>query len=363
MQERVYILSNSAAGNAVSVLTTAQDGTLVPFGALEPLTGLPPSFGPAFGYRPAGTVATGGRGTGGVLVSQGALAVDTDRRFLFVVNAGSDDISSFAITPTGLRLLGRVPSGGVEPRSLTVHGDLVYVVNGFGLGRIAGFRFDANGVLTPLPGSIRDLSTRDSSPAQISFTEDGTKLVVAELFADRITVYLMEDGLPADVRHNPSAGESPFGFAFNRNGHLIVSESFGFRAGESAVSTYRLDDDGKLHVISASVPTSQAAACWIANTPDGRYTYTSNTGSGSVTGYQVKSNGRLTSLTPDGRTGVTGSLSFPVDMVTSADGRFLYALAQGRQAVASFRIESDGRLTPASTTGGLPPLAVGMAIA
>lgn len=361
--ERVYVLSNASEENSVIVFTRGEDGMLVPLGELDPLVGFPPNFGPAFAYNPAGFFGTGGRGSGGPLLTQGPLALDAEGRYLFVVNPGSDEISSLAVTPTGLRLLSTVPSGGVEPRSVTVHDNLVYVVNGFGTGKICGFRVDVHGVLFPLPGSERDLPSPDSAPVQISFTEDGAQLVVSELFADRITVFSVgSDGLPTDIRINKSAGESPFGFAFNRNGILIVSESFGFRADESAVSSYRLDDKGVLRVISKSVPTTEAAACWIANTPDGRYTYTTNTVSGSVSGYRVDREGRLTLLTKDGRTAVTGALSGPLDMVISGDGKFLYVLNQITQSIASFRIEDDGRLTPAPDTGGLPPGAVGMAI-
>jgi 6-phosphogluconolactonase (cycloisomerase 2 family) len=360
--ERVYVLSNAAAGNAVSVWTTAPDGTLVPLGAVVPLVGLPAGYGPAGGYHPVPAFPTGGLGTGDVLVSQGALALDQSRRFLYAVNPGSDDVSAFAVTPTGLRLLGRVGSGGVEPRSLAVHGDLLYVVNGFGHGHIAGFRLGPNGLPVPLAGSVRPLGSPDSGPAQVSFTADGRALVVSELFADRISVFPVgPDGLPGEPSENPSAGDTPFGFGISRSGLLVVSESARFRPGESAVSSYRLTG-GKLRPVSRSIGTAQTATCWVAITPDGRYAYTTNTGSGTITGYRITAKGTLTPLSRDGRTAVTGAVSLPVDVVISGDGQVLHVLAQGRQAIVSFRIGSDGQLTPAPVSGGVPPLAVGMAI-
>ena len=36
---------------------------------------------------------------------------------------------------------------------------------------------------------------------------------------------------------------------------------------------------GALHLVSPSVPTGQTAACWIVVTKDGKYAYTTNTGS------------------------------------------------------------------------------------
>jgi len=359
---RLYALTNDADTNAVAVFNRASDGSVVPLGGLVPLTGLPATFGPAFGYGAAPTFPTGGRGTGSALLSQGSVVSGGEGRFLFAVNAGSNDVSSFLVTADGLRRVSTVPSGGLEPRSLTVHGDLLYVANGLGTGTIAGFRVGVNGELSPLPTSVRPLPSPDSAPVQISFTPDGSRLVVTELFADRISVFsLGPDGLSTGVLSHASAGESPFGFAFTSGGFLVVSESFGFRADQSAVSTYELNSTGDLHVVSASVPTEQGAACWIANTPDGRFTYTTNTGSGSVSGYRVAADGELTPLSGDGRTGITGSLSFPVDAVVSRDGKVLHVLAQGRQTLAAFRIESDGQLTPGAGTGGLPPLALGLA--
>ena len=58
----------------------------------------------------------------------------------------------------------------------------------------------------------------------------------------------------------------------------------------------------------------------------GRYAYTANAGSGSVSGYRIAPDGSVTLLDPDGRTGVTGEGSSPVDAAFSATGRFLYVV-------------------------------------
>ncbi len=254
VDERVYALTNSEEGNRVPVFTRAPDGTLAPLGSLEPFPDLPPDAGALY-YQPSATFATDGLGTGAPFNSQGALAASDDGRYLFASNSGSNEITSFAVTGNGLRLVGTVNSGGVGPRSLTVHGDLLYTVNGFGLGSIQGFTIRPDGALTPLAGSNRELGSADSEPVQVSFNPDGTLLVVSELFANRISVFPIDaNGQPTGVLENQSAGESPFGFAFNQRGQLIVSESFGFQRNASAVSSYAVNPSGKLSVISASVP-------------------------------------------------------------------------------------------------------------
>ena len=103
----VYVLSNQTAGNAVLAYTRSADGTL--------------TFD--HGYPTTGT------GTGGGLGSQGAVIVDDAEAHLYAVDAGSSTITSFRITDIGLDRVGTVPSGGTTPTSLTVHGELLYVLN------------------------------------------------------------------------------------------------------------------------------------------------------------------------------------------------------------------------------------------
>ena len=94
---------------------------------------------------------------------------------------------------------------------------------------------------------------------------------------------------------------------------------------------------------------------------DGRYAYTTNTGSGSVTGYAVGRDGTLTRLDADGVTGVTGPGSMPIDADFSRDGRFLYVLGAGSHAVHAFAFAVDGSLAPVDRDSGLPAGAVGLA--
>ena len=75
---------------------------------------------------------------------------------MFAVNAGSNSVSSFIATPSGLKLVAVHNSGGNFPNSLTIHGNLLYVLDSgiFPMpgpavpGNIAGLRFDAAGHLS-----------------------------------------------------------------------------------------------------------------------------------------------------------------------------------------------------------------------
>jgi 6-phosphogluconolactonase len=326
----IYTSNNAAAGNEVLVYERS------PHGALDFVR----------------SVSTGGLGTGSGLGNQGALAIGDNGRWLYVVNAGSNDISVFAILGSNLKLLHRVDSRGDTPISLTVHRNLLYVVNAGG--NIAGFKIGFFGGLYPISGSVRPLTGNAVGPAQIQFSPNGRSLVVTEKNTNKIDVFPVVHGVAQNAVVHDSNGVTPFGFDFDRRGHLVVSEAV-----SGALSSYDLDD-GALSLISGSVPTGQIAACWVVITGNGRFAYTTNTGSGSISGYRIAHNGQLSLLTPDGRTGVTGDGSGPLDMALTRGSRFLLVLTPRSGSIWSFRVRADGSLDPVDSVGGVPATASGL---
>jgi 6-phosphogluconolactonase (cycloisomerase 2 family) len=338
----VYVISNAAGGNEVVAYDRSADGSL----------------------SPAGAFATGGLGTGAGLGSQGALILSANGQWLFAVNAGSDDVSVFAVGPGGLRLTDVEPSGGDLPISLTQFGRLVYVLNAGGSGNIAGFTLSPSGDLAPLPGSIQPLSNGGvgaaPGPAQIAFSPDGSTLVVTEKASNQIVTYAVDSaGVASGPTAYLSSGLTPFGFAFSQQGTLVVSEAFGGAADASAASSYRLDG-GALTVVTPSAPTTETAACWVAITGNGRYAYTTNAGSGSVSGYAVGPDGSLTLLDAGGQSGLTGAGSGPIDAAFSHNSRYLYVVAGGADQIVVFRVGAGGGLTHQGAVG-IPATALGLA--
>jgi 6-phosphogluconolactonase len=344
----VYVLTNQVE-NAVAAFNRSAHGELTPAGEF--------STGGAGDPVPQGTdPATD------PLASQGALILDQGNQFLFAVNAGSNQISVLRVGTTDLTLVGVFDSGGVRPISLTLHENLVYVLNEGGTPNITGFTVGADGTLTPLAGSTQPLiGDTAADPAQVSFNPQGTVLVVTEKAGNRIDTYTIdENGLPSPPIDNPSNGMTPFGFEFNNPGFLVVSEAFGGAPNGSATSSYSVGDDGLLSVASGSVPNSQTAACWVVITNNGHTAFVSNTASGTISSYDLTSNdGTLTLI--NSVAGDTGADSAPIDMALNVSSRFLYVLAGGLQSVVSFRVEHDGSLTLIDTDGGLPLGAQGIA--
>ncbi len=266
----VFVQTDNLSGNAVAAYRRTADGRL----------------------EPAGTYPTGG--LGGVLAgsavnhlaSQGSLAYDRARGRLYAVNAGSNTITVFAVH--GGRLTGRqvISSGGAFPVSVAVRGDLVYVLNARDGGSIQGYRLAA-GRLALIPAWHRSLGLGTAAspefthtPGEISFTPDGSKLVLTTKAAgNSIEVFpLGPGGWAGRPVVNAEPGAVPFGMTFDAQGRLAVAE-----AGPNAVVTFTVQGDGRLSPVAQAV-TGQAGTCWISGT--GPLLYASNAGSASLSGYR-----------------------------------------------------------------------------
>src|SRR5262249_3748638 len=203
--------------------------------------------------------------------------------------------------------------------------NLVYVLNAGGTPNISGFTIEpATNQLVPLAGSIQNLpGGAGAGPAQVSLSPDCSVLVVTEKGTNLIDTFSVDDaGVAQPGVSSPSSGATPFGFAFSHDNVAIVSEAFGGAPGASALSSYEVDEDGSLVVITPSLADTQTAACWVVVPQNGRFAYTSNTGSGSISGYTVSDDGSLALLNAIAAS--TGKGTAPTDMALSNNSHFLY---------------------------------------
>jgi 6-phosphogluconolactonase (cycloisomerase 2 family) len=284
------------------------------------------------------------------------VTLSTDGRHAFVVNAASHTVSTFALQAQGAVLSSVVDSGGLTPISVTEHEGIVYVLNAGGSGNVAGFR-NLQGRLVPLHDGTRGLSAAGgTNPAQVGFGHDGEVLVVTEKATSRITSFpVRRDGTLGPVSVAASSGATPFGFAFDRRDHLLVSEAV-----MSAASSYRIDDrSAAATLISGTVPNTQVAACWLAVTPDGRWAYTANAGTSTLSSYRVARDGRLELAAAVAAS--NGPNAGATDLAVTPGGRTLYALAPRSLQVLAYRIGHDGSLSPLGAGAGLPVGTVGLA--
>ncbi len=329
-----FTITNSAAGNELLVIGAS------PSGALALLV----------------RYQTFGAGSGSGLGSQGAVTLSDDGRYLFAVNAGSNTVSTFAVRHGALSLVSVHDSGGLHPISVSECDGLVYVLNDGGAGNVAGFR-NEGGTLRPVQGSVRPLSAAGGTgPAQVAIGAEADVLVVTEKNTNRLVTYALSNtGRAGPPRITASAGATPFGFAFDRRNRMLVSE-----AGASTLSSYRFDDVAPTQpiIVSPAVPTTQAAACWAAVTPNGRFVYTGNAGTNSISQFAIDRRGAVTLVAAAAASTAGGGAG---DIAMAGHGRSLSILAPRTPAVFTFTVAADGSLTPSGSVRGLPAGVVGLA--
>ena len=337
----VFVQTNEPTGNRIAVYDQRRDGTL----------------------NRVATYATGGLGGVAVpgtvsdhLASQGSLAFDREHRLLLAVNAGSNTVSAFRVLGERLRLTDVLQSGGQFPASIAVHGDLAYVLNSGGSGIVQGFRVDRHG-LTPIAGSARSLGLANgdppnflTSPGQVGFTPDGSKLLVTtKASTSSIEVFAVRSNglLSAAPVVNASATPVPFAFTFDPAGRLVAGE-----AGTSSVTTYAIQPGGTL-TDPRSARDGQVALCWILRARG--FYFVSNTGSSTISSFAVDPAGQPALLHAIAATTDPG----PIDL--AASGGFLYAETGITGTVDQFRIADDGTLEPLGAVDDLPPGIEGIA--
>jgi 6-phosphogluconolactonase (cycloisomerase 2 family) len=182
-------------------------------------------------------------------------------------------------------------------------------------------------------------------------------LLVTEKNTNKIDAYTVDDhGIASGpIVHNAN-GQTPFGFAFDRRGHAIVSEAFGGTA--SALSSYKVSAAGVIRSISHSVDAAgQKAACWVTISRNGKFAYITNTASGTVSSYAINRDGSLRLISSVAATTGPG----PIDMDLSNDGLTLFVLSSGAHSIRSFKVDpASGDLNPLESVAGLPASANGL---
>jgi 6-phosphogluconolactonase (cycloisomerase 2 family) len=344
----VYVNDNTAGVNTVAGFDRHADGSLTPM--------------------PGSPFSVGGAGLGSGDASQGSLQLSSDRRYLLAVDAGSNQISVLRIEYDGS--LDPVPgspfaSGGVNPVSIAVSHDLVYVANQGTPTSTAddytGFRLHPDGRLDPIPGSTVALPA-GSKPGDVLFDSDGRKLVGTEIASSKIDSFTVgwnglltaAPGSPFDAQSfTPKQGFGQLGSEFSptKPDQLFVSDAHTMAGGGAPglVSSFTDDPHGVVAPISPSpVGNDGIASCWVEISHDGRYLFVVNTGSGTISTYSIAHDGSITWLwsTPSGQLGGGAE-----DARLSPDGSTLWVVQAGADRVTGFSVRG-GALTPLSQASG-----------
>ena len=293
----VYVESNNPNAGQNAVLAYRADPTT---GALTPV--------------PGGRYLTGGTGQRNAAEALGPddsdkeVIASPDGRFLFAVNQGSNTVSTFDVEPDGSLSLveaSPAPSGGVEPDSLSLSGDHLYVSNrGDGAEgtpatvapTVASFIVGADGALFAVPSATVTLP-EGLSPSQVLTSADGRFTFVDDFatpsnlkvsLANTIEPFVDgADGSLTAVK-NGAAGLSTnpplvLGLVEDPVHHLIYAG----RAPAGGVSTFSYNDvTGQVKYVGA-VNSPGIATCWLNISPDGKHLYATDSGSDAVSVYSL----------------------------------------------------------------------------
>jgi len=282
----IWLESNSTAGN--SILTFKNDGS----GNLTFL-----------GSTPAGGIGVFDSTFAlGPFDSDQNLIVNPEGTLLFAVNSGSNSIAVFRITPDGLQAVDGSPfaSGGSDPVSLGLKGDILSVVNkdqdpaqngNLVQPNYTTFRVRPNGELTAVEHSTVSVAY-GSSPSQALVASRASVVFGADFLGGLLQSFRIDEegrlhqnppqALPDSVFAGQTAGHLPLAMRTHPNRRILYVDITPI----SEVAVYRYDERGRLSFVR-TVSDSGKAPCWAVVNHTGTRLYATNTGDNSIAVYDL----------------------------------------------------------------------------
>lgn len=285
------------------------------------------------------------------------LAIHPKGTHLYSVGeAGEGIVAAFAIQADGkLNKLNQKPTRGSSPCHLALDrtNRMLIVVN-YATGSTISYRLNADlslgdeGSFVEHKGSSVNAQRQTSPHAHsVNISKNNKWAVVADLGTDEYIVYAIEPATGKIARNGaakakPGAGPRHFHFhpsykfayGVNELGSSVTAFSWNERAGELS----------ELHTVS-TLPSDFAGQSTCAEVlvhPNGRFVYASNRGHNSIASFSVDSTGKLT---PVERTPSGGRI--PRNFRIDPTGKWLLAANQESSNVCVFRLDPlTGLLTP-----------------
>jgi 6-phosphogluconolactonase (cycloisomerase 2 family) len=368
----IWLESNSTAGN--SILAFQNNGT-----------GNPVFLGSA----PAGGIGVFDKTFAlGPFDSDQNLIVNDNGTLLFAVNSGSNSIAVFRITPTGLQPVEGSPfaSGGSDPVSLGLKGDILAVVNkdqdpaqnaNLVLPNYTTFRVLPDGQLSAVENSTVSVAY-GSSPSQALTASQGSFLFGADFLGGLLQSFRIDknggldqnlpQALPNSVFADQTGGHLPLGMRTHPNLPILYVDITPI----SAVAVYRYDQAGVLSFVRA-VSDSGVAPCWAVVNHTGTRLYATNTGDNSIAVYDLTDPLAPVEIQHFVMDATTGA---PFSTVIDQSDEFIYVSSEqsgssstpAANAFHTLKVNPDGTLTePFSPTvlsigGNVPVRAQGITV-
>jgi 6-phosphogluconolactonase (cycloisomerase 2 family) len=264
-----------------------------------------------------------------------AMALHPSGAFLYVANAGSNDVAAFSVSGSNgqLTFLGPNVPAGVSPSAITIdpRGQFVYVCDALS-NDVFSYAINAqNGMLMP----IFSVPTGGQNPASLVIDPTNTYLFVANKGSNNIAVFILNQGTMQPLQ-TLQTGTGPAALAMYRSGQFV----YAVNEGSDNISAYALSPaSGLWNPISGNFTTG-AAPLSLAFTPSGTTLYVANSGSNNLSYYTV--NGGSGALTPAKKKVPAGTT--PSWVGVDPSGTFIFVANVGSGDVESYQVGGNGTL-------------------
>lgn len=281
--------------------------------------------------------------------SPAAVAIHPTTRWVYVANAGENDISLFDVDSSSGALkevLPRTPTA-LRPSSLAMDpgGAFLYVVN-IGFNEASSYSIDAStGALTQVAGS--PVAT-GLSPAAIAVTPSGKYVYIPNTNANSISGYTVNGGTLQPMPGSPfPAGRGPSAIAVDPAEHFIYVTN----TADSTISVLAIDPatgilsnivGSPFNVMQINNTGTTTGSVSISVHPSGTLLYVANQTAGNVSFYSISSAGVPAELTGSPFANGVGSNFVVVD----STGKFLFVGNQNSHNISVYSLDpTSGVLT------------------
>jgi 6-phosphogluconolactonase len=264
-----------------------------------------------------------------------SLVIHPSNKFMYAVNSFENDVSLYTLSDSGaLTEMGTRQPTGTSPQLAVMDsaGQFLYVINS-GSDNISSFSIDASsGTLTPVVGSpfpigAQAINMRVSPSGNFLYVSVGVGIGGSGALSQNIDVV--------------QAGTTPSGMAIDSSGSQLYVSNFG----DNSISIYPINANGDL-----GTPNTIGAGLGVLSSPvallidnSGKFLYVANESSSTVVAYSIASDGSL-ALLPSSYS--IGANSQPSSLATDASGNYLFVTNIASPAIQSFsRDTASGVLT------------------
>jgi len=278
-----------------------------------------------------------------------SLVIHPSNKFMYAVNSSpvENDISVFALSSSGALTEIDTPrqSTGTSPQLAVMDsaGQFLYVMN-IGSDNISSFSIDSStGALSAVPGSPFAIGLGASN---MKVSPSGNFLYVSLGVgiggsAGSIEIWSLSSGALSQIVDVVQAGTSPTGMAIDSAGANLYVSNFG----DNSISIYPINANGDL-----GTPNTIGAGLGVLSSPvallidnSGKYLYVANNGSSTVVAYSIGSDGSL-ALLPSSYS--IGTNSGPNSLAIDASGHYLFVANNASATIQSFSLDTaSGVLT------------------